>query len=440
MDLAGNLSKTSSVSVFYVTTTPLTLGVNGSGKITSGFTGDLLIVGKPYTVRGVPDVNNLFSNWSGVVPAGSVTFAANPLPFLMQSNMVLTANFVTNQFLQAAGEYNGLFYVTATGVAEETAGLLNHLIVSPLGAYSGQLSIGGQNYSLSGGFNVAGLTSLSVPQIDHRGPLLLEMALNWNTLPCLLTGSVSGTKGGSWTADLEAEPASHNLQSGAYTMLIPPPADAADSVAGGSPPGYGYAAITNHDGMVTLSGALADGTHFNQTVAVSQTGDLPVYASLYNHAGLLLGWINQANGSPAGSLAWIRESSETSPAYPNGFTNNIQALWSPWTNPPPGVAAIVMPNGQLNISGANQLPPQLSFNVQVNTRNALVKIANTSPPNSLTGSINPKNGVLTVVFGNGTGRSTTSGLGAVLQNTTNAGGFFLGKTNAGSMTLAPVLP
>ncbi|HTA30662.1 MAG TPA: hypothetical protein VK731_09250, partial [Candidatus Cybelea sp.] len=384
-----------------------------------------------------PDANNLFSNWSGIDPAGGVTLVGNPLTFLMQSNMILTANFVTNQFLQAAGQYNGIFYVAATGVAEATAGLLNHLMVSPFGAYSGQLSIGGQNYSVSGRFNVAGLASMSVPQIDHRGPLLLEMALNWNTVPCQLTGSVSGTNGGSWTADLLAELASHETQSGTYTMLIPPQTDVAGSEAGSSPSGYGYAAIDNHNGMVTLSGALADGTHFNQTVAVAQTGDLPVYANLYNHAGLLLGWINVANGSPAGNLAWIRPFSATSPPYSNGFTNNVQALWSPWINPPPGVAAIVMPNGQLNISGADQLPPQLSFNVQVNTRNALVKITNTSPANSLTGSINPKNGVLTVVVGNGTGDATTVGLGAVLQNTTSAGGFFAGKTGAGSITLAP---
>lgn len=436
MDLAGNFSKTSSVSVFYVTTTPLTLGINGWGNIARGFTGNLLIVGKPYTVRGVPNVNNLFSNWSGVVPGGSFTLAGNPVTFLMQSNMVLTANFVTNQFLQATGEYNGLFSVTASGVAQETAGLLQHLMVSPLGAYSGQLSLGGQNYSVSGGFNVAGLASLTIAQIDHRGPLLLEMALNWNTVPCQLTGSVSGTNGGSWTADLMAELASHNPQSGEYTMLLPPPAEE----PGSSPSGCGYAAIADHDGMVTLSGALADGTHFNQTVAVAETGDLPVYANLYSRAGLLLGWINLANGSPAGDLVWIRPSSATSPPYPNGFTNHVQALWSPWTNPPPGVAAVVMTNGQLNISGADQLPPQLSFNVQVNTRNALIKITGTSPPNSLTGSINPKNGVLTVNFGNDTGRATTVGLGAVLQNTSTAGGFFVGKTNAGSMTLAPGSP
>jgi hypothetical protein len=55
----------------------------------------------------------------------------------------------------------------------------------------------------------------------------------------------------------------------------------------------------------------------------------------------------------------------------------------------------------------------------------------------LTGSINPKTGLLTVTFGNGAGRATTAGKGAVLQHETNAAGFFLGKTNAGSILLQP---
>ena len=44
---------------------------------------------------------------------------------------------------------------------------------------------------------------------------------------------------------------------------------------------------------------------------------------------------------------------------------------------------------------------------------------------------------LTIIFGNGSGKATTIGTGVVLQNATNAGGFFLGKTNAGSISLQP---
>jgi hypothetical protein len=66
--------------------------------------------------------------------------------------------------------------------------------------------------------------------------------------------------------------------------------------------------------------------------------------------------------------------------------------------------------------------------------------SNGSPSNSLTGAINPKYGLWTIAFGNGLGRATTHGLGALLQDTANAGGFFLETTDAGSITLTPASP
>jgi hypothetical protein len=155
---------------------------------------------------------------------------------------------------------------------------------------------------------------------------------------------------------------------------------------------------------------------------------------------LVLGWINLTNGSPAGVLVWIREAAKTSAAYPSGFTNFVPAIWSAWINLPPGQAALAMTNGQLTISAPNGLAPQLTFNVEVSTKNQLVKIAAGSPSNTLTGLLNPKNGLWTIAFGNGKGRATTPGLGAFLQNTGYAGGFFVGATNAGSITLAPASP
>jgi hypothetical protein len=72
----------------------------------------------------------------------------------------------------------------------------------------------------------------------------------------------------------------------------------------------------------------------------------------------------------------------------------------------------------------------------MSNNNTLVKLAG-RPTNSLTGTNNPKTGFLTIKFGNGDGKATTTGTGAVLQNATNAGGFFLGKTNAGLILLQP---
>jgi hypothetical protein len=149
----------------------------------------------------------------------------------------------------------------------------------------------------------------------------------------------------------------------------------------------------------------------------------------------LIGWIGLESGALAGNLTWIKEASRFTTLYTNGFTNMLSVQGSPWINQPPHTAAIDLRLGQLDVSGGSLLSP-LSFSVAVSNNNALVKLPG-SPTNSLTGSINPKTGLLTVTFGNGAGKATTSGTGAVLQNVTNAAGFFLGKTNAGSILLKP---
>jgi hypothetical protein len=48
------------------------------------------------------------------------------------------------------------------------------------------------------------------------------MHLNWDTTPPQITGTVQGTNGGAWTAELTNELAGSNLTSAEYTMLIPP--------------------------------------------------------------------------------------------------------------------------------------------------------------------------------------------------------------------------
>jgi hypothetical protein len=92
----------------------------------------------------------------------------------------------------------------------------------------------------------------------------------------------------------------------------------------------------------------------------------------------------------------------------------------------------VLPSGTLVISSAGL---DLTNFVSI-SNNTIIPEAG-SAANSLTGTINPKTGLLTITFGNGSGKATTTGYGAVLQNSTNAGGYFLTKTNAGSILLSP---
>jgi uncharacterized repeat protein (TIGR03803 family) len=417
-DPIGDPSAIKSVTTFYSTISPLTLQTNGLGSIDTSFKGTNLIVERSYTVRAIPGKGQLFLSWSGSEPA-----AANPLTFVMQSNMVIEANFVTNPFIAAAGIYDGLFFDT-NAIGEQSSGLLSSLNIESSGAYSGAVVIKGIRHGFTGSFNVAEEQSTPiVARLDAQGgPLALNMTLGANQV----TGTILGNDDGGWTSTLLAERNGALAGSTEYTMLIPPGVGAPSD----SPPGFGYALVTNHNGDVTLTGALADGAAFSQIVPIVGDGDVPFYASLYGNTGLLLGWLNlDESGLSATNIWWIKTPSAFGGIYTNGFTNVVtNVLTSAWTKP----AADYLPSGTLTISNASV---GLDFAVSI-TNSSLLKEAG-SPTNSLTGIFYPKTGLLHITFGNGAGRATTTGYAAVLGNSTSAGGFFLIKTNAGAITLTP---
>jgi uncharacterized repeat protein (TIGR03803 family) len=441
VDASGLKSKTAAQTFFYKVTNALGLwaGGDGIGTFSGGVAsvkkdpvpanGAVLNIGEGYSIQAVAGRYSLFSNWVGSSVVGVFTNTNAALPFVMQSNLVLTANFATNFFLAAHGTYNGLFCNT-NAVAAESSGMLQELLLGTNGTFSGQLLKAATTYNLTGRFDVSGRFSTNLGPATAPGGAL---KINWRVDRAAqqIVGTVSNTQ---WNANLTAEPAGTNLPSAEYTLLLAPPAGAPAN----TPPGDGYAGITNHLGTVTFFKAqLADGTSLTPSPAESQNGDVPVYASLYGNTGLLLGWINLTNleaAPPSNSLVWIKKASRSYPPYTNGFTNTLVVQGAPWTNPPAGTPAIALSAGQLVISNANFF---LMFTtVSVSKSNTLVKLG-TSPTNLLTGSIAPKTGLLTLSFGNGNGKATTPGMGAVLQSQTNGGGFFLGTTNAGSISLLP---
>ncbi|MGA2557855.1 MAG: hypothetical protein ABSG04_16415, partial [Verrucomicrobiota bacterium] len=420
VDPVGHPSAVQTAPIFYLTQSAITLLTSGPGRISPGFTGNSLAVGRNYTVTAVPDPGNLFSNWTGAVSS-----TADPLNFVMVSNMVLTASFVPNFFLPSAGIYNGLFF-SANGVAQESSGMLYDMVLKTNGLYTGRLFVAGTNYSLSGGFDIFGHAAASFGSSNAPGgPLLLDMSLQKAPTNQIL-GTVSSN---SWVANLTAELAGNALPSAQYTMLF-----SAFNASTNSPPGDGYALVTNHAGLVSLTGALADGTPLTPSVPSSANGDLLVYASLYHDTGLLFGWINLNNlqaAPPANLLTWIKKPSGPATLYPAGFTNTLSLQGALWTAPPANSPAISYPKGNLSITNTSF---DLEFTVAVLGNNSLTKLGGT-PPNSLTGSIAPTTGWLKLAFGNGNGASTIQGMGAVLQDQNIAGGFFLTATNAGSIIL-----
>jgi hypothetical protein len=218
-------------------------------------------------------------------------------------------------------------------------------------------------------------------------------------------------------ATLTADRASNNLSSAEYTMLIQPDTNSGPSH---SPDGDGYALITNHLGKATITGALADGATFSQSVPVSQTGEVPLYANLYNSKGLLLGWINLNPSNAAGTdLAWVHAHAGLSV-----FTSTNPIALSQWTNPPAESVLANLTNLWVldNINDTNAPIPVTIVSGRVHGE-------------SVSGTLNLKTGLIKVTEGSSPLKVT--GHGAILLYGTIGGGYFLSGTNEGAMILGP---
>ena len=400
----------------------MNIDTSGDGTVSPNLNNKHLTPGDTYTIKAVAGPGYQFLDW-----VGSTNSTENPLTFTFEPGFLLQANFI-NPFV---GIYDGLFAAT-NGILEQT-GMLKGLTVNAKGAYSATLLINGGTYTFSSSFNADGQTSKTIKRTDKAGSdLVVAMSLNSNNSPPSVTGTVTAT---NWTATNLLAYRATNDGTAQYTMLLPPTVFG----LGGVPSGDGYMLMAQRAGVLTLSGNLADGTALSQTVPATVGPDgnqVTVYISLYGKTGLLTGWVAMMDGAPSGNLTWIKQPVKSGLGmYAEGFTNTLAGQGSGWTNQLAN-PAIVLTNGVLYISGGT---PSLaiSWNISVNDKNAIKLITTTTnnATNSLTGSINPKTGLLTITFGNGDKKATTAGKGVVLQNTTNAGGYFLDKTNAGSISL-----
>lgn len=445
----GKGSVTSAGAVLTVNTAPSILNNPASQTVIEGSTVSFNVLAdgtKPFKYQWFFNDAPLARKTNATLMFKNVAISNSGNYFVAVSNAfgsvaseAATLVVVSNPFPSVTGIYNGIFSVPSTGVTEETAGFVRDLKLGLRGAYSGKLLINGTTNSFSGGFDAWGHAHKIIPRrAAQGGNLTIDMNVLWEANHREISGSVSGTNGGPWTAELLLIAKSTNKNSAEFTMLISPTEDAPLA----SPDGYGYATITNKSGTLIISGRLADGTALNQSVPLDEVNSAPLYANLYHNTGVLLGWLNFDGGSvtnadqiPAGDITWIKKAVHSRGIYTNGFTNVASVLGSIWRAPAKGIPALPFTTnapGLLNISGGNAI--DLTYNVAVSTNNNLVKLSG-SPTNSLSGGIDPKTGLLTVTFGNGHGNTTSISKGAILQATTNAAGFFLGTNQSGTTLL-----
>src|SRR5262249_49565660 len=175
-------------------TGPLIVGVNGMGRISPNLNGRALTFGRVYTMTAIPGLGQRFAGWTG-----GVNSAAPRLTFVMQSGLILQANFVPNPFLPVAGIYSGLFY-EPTRVQQESSGFFA-ATVTERGTFSGRLQLAGRTYPLSGQFDTEGRALKLVPRPQTNG-IILDLSLDLANGTDQITGTLSD---GEWMAEISAD-------------------------------------------------------------------------------------------------------------------------------------------------------------------------------------------------------------------------------------------
>lgn len=426
VDFSSNVSAVVTRRFFNVAPSIFTLSYSGSGTVTGTAAipgtarptnGVALNVGEGYTLTAHPGPGEVLSNWTSDT---GLNVYANTLEFTMTNDLSITANFVGSPFGPLAGTYNGLFY-DSDHVTPETAGMISGFTVGALGAYSGKLMVGGTTYPVTGTLNVLGMASNHLARAAARGG---PIGVSWN-LAALnnpfatneLAGTVSGMTGtNAWVSLIFAQRKTDSNTFEATLELV-----TTTNSVGTVPPGCGYLLLTNHLGMATLTGALPDGTALSESIPASESGSMPIYKSLYNGGGLLIGWIDATNADPFSydGLNWIKPASKTAA----GFTNILSVTGSAWSNG----AAYSLSGGLVVSNAAFQFSNSISLSGGV--------ITSGDSQNALKGTVNEKTGLVKLTFNDGSSRALLAGYGVVLQDQTNLDGYFVAQSGDGAIFL-----
>ena len=341
-------------------------------------------------------------------------------------------------FTPGAGKYTALagadlFANAATGRASFEVGAL--------GGMTGKLALGGVTYRLKGFFD--GFNHLVITKA--RGPLP-DITIDLQLTPD--GGEISGTVGdGSFTAQISGERNGYNAasdpapQQGRYTVSLP-----GDdlSTASGFPKGDGWAKMkVSADGIANVLGVLADGSVFSANLALTKTGEAPLYVPLYKKQGSLSGKIvfaaNPGVSDAAGILHWLKPAGVPgTKRYPQGFSTDLPFTGSAYlfTAGSRVLAGLDAGGGAATIVfGEGNLPADLSQAVNLGQDN----VFRLSPPPAvrLQLELKQKSGIVAGTFRQPGSTRDIPFRGVVLQTQSRAAGFFLGGSESGFFRLAP---
>ena len=186
--------------IYYKQLTPLTVAVNGPGKVTPNLNGRILETSKVYQMLVKPKAGYAFAGWTG-----DLTTNASTLNFTMASNLLLQANFVRTPFTSAAGAYQG--QITPANATQDS--VVFKAKVSRDGTFTAKIQLRNAsygnvvngNYALSGAFSADG--SYSGSFYLKRGKWLVNLQLYLDANGRTITGTITDTYA-VWTGELAA--------------------------------------------------------------------------------------------------------------------------------------------------------------------------------------------------------------------------------------------
>src|SRR4030095_5771834 len=146
-DDTGNLSLNATRNFQVLAQLTVEAADEDDGTVIGGFLGTTYRdAGARLSLLAVTRAGYLFAGWTG-----DLISLANPLIFVIRSNMTLQATFADNPFVALRGSYSGLFYVTAPTnlVRHESSGAFTFALTDR-GRYTGLLQVGGKRRPFSG--------------------------------------------------------------------------------------------------------------------------------------------------------------------------------------------------------------------------------------------------------------------------------------------------
>jgi hypothetical protein len=220
---------------------------------------------------------------------------------------------------------------------------------------------------------------------------------------------------------------------GKYTLLFP---GAGLESGPTQPQGEGFATLdVSAAGVVALLGTLGDNTPLTQTATLSGKGQWPLYASLYGHAGQIMGWLNFSNTPPtlAGGYDWIKLTNSATKYYPSGFLIQTNVLGSRYQAPTAAHPLLDFTNGLLRLAGGDYVG-LLSNSVTNPPGNPLVYRGT----NELSLKLNsPTFGLFSGSLRDPISKKTIAFKGGILQTQPWAAGLFVGTNQTGQVILGP---